>query len=333
MDTFIYLDQNALSDLRIRKRENQTDKSAERLYAALSEQGNGSSVVYSSTHLDEIRQIEIQEYIDEHIDLLGGLNAIYIEPLTAELNAKKPILVWEAYLENEKDNIKNGANESANIIDQLSRKFSGLDVESSFDELHTMLVDNVRDSITQIEKMLSEATEQEISSHQGRQMKLMLTQLKEQAKGLEASSPFEIEEGQELGPKPVQSHMEVEKLGLENLSPKNVIPAIDRLFATENPEYRWEDYFDNTVHNQIARCYTLMNWVGYYADDFTKVRKRGDRFRTSTNDLMHVRSAAGAAFLVSNDKAFIKKATACYAHLGVPTIVLTVDEIVKKLNL
>jgi len=333
MDTFIYLDQNALSDLRIRKRENQNDKSCERLYSALSEEGNGLSIVYSATHLDEIRQIGIQEYIDEHIDLLGSLNAIYIEPLTKELNAKKPLLVWEAYLENEKENIKNGANDAANIIDQLSRKFSGLDVESSFDVLHKMLVDNIRGSITEIERMLSEATEQEISSHQGQQMEIMLAQLKEQAKGLEASSPFEIAEGQELGPKPVQNHMAVAKSGLESLSPENVIPAIDRLFATENPEYRWEDYFDNTVHNQIARCYTLMNWVGYYADEFTKVRKRGDRFRASTNDLMHVSNAAGAVFLVSNDKAFIKKATVCYAHLGVPTRILTVEEIVKELNL
>jgi hypothetical protein len=56
MDTFIYLDQNALSDLRIRKREKQNDKSAERLYFALSEEGNGLSLVYLATHLNEIRQ-------------------------------------------------------------------------------------------------------------------------------------------------------------------------------------------------------------------------------------------------------------------------------------
>lgn len=46
MDTFIYLDQNAISDLRIREREKQNDKSAERLYSALSEEGNGLSIVY-----------------------------------------------------------------------------------------------------------------------------------------------------------------------------------------------------------------------------------------------------------------------------------------------
>lgn len=283
--------------------------------------------------MNEIRQIGIQEYIDEHIDLLGSIHAIYINPLTTELNAKKPLLVWEAYLKNEKENIKSGANDAANIIDQLSRKFSGLDVETSFDELHKMLVDNVRRSITEIERMLSETTEQEISSHQGQQMKIMLAQLKGQSKGLDASSPFEIEEGQELGPKPVQNHTAVAKLGLESLSPENVISAIDRLFTTENSEYRWKDYFDNTAHNQIAQCYTLMNWVGYYADYFTRVRKRGDRSRASTNDLMHVRNAAGATFLVSNDKAFIKKATACYAHLRVPTRVLTVEQIVNELNL
>lgn len=70
-----------------------------------------------------------------------------------------------------------------------------------------------------------------------------------------------------------------------------------------------------------------MNWVGYYADDFTSTKKKKDRFRASNNDLIHVRNIAGATMLISKDIAFIKKAKACYAHLGVNTVVVNADEV------
>lgn len=334
MTSYIYFDQNTLSDLRKRKRESLKSAHLDKLYAELVERSKHDiRVVYSATHLDEIRQIEYQEYIEEHVQLLCELEALYIEPLTTELNAKSPKLVWESYLKNEEENALNGANEGAEILDQLSRKFSGLGVGADFAQIHQALVDSVTTSVSDIEKMLSELSPEELNSHQGQQMNLMYQQLLKQAEGLANSSPINIREGEELGPKPLRSHDAVVGLNLDELEEHEVIPAIDKLFASENNDYRWEDYFDNTVHNQISRCYTLMNWVGYHPDDFTKVKKRGDRFRASSNDLMHARTSAGATYLVSNDNAFIKKARACYAHLNVPTVVLSLEEVVEELNL
>lgn len=57
-----------------------------------------------------------------------------------------------------------------------------------------------------------------------------------------------------------------------------------------------------------------MNWAGYFADDFDKVTKRGDRFNASNNDMQHAISALGVDFLISNDNAFLRKSEACYAY-------------------
>jgi len=333
MSTYIYLDQNVLSYLRPRKLDEQSDQQLEKLYSALIDKGKGLNVVYSATHLDEIRQINIPKYIDEHIDLLCSLNALYIEPVTTQLNAKNPQIVWRDYLENEAKNRVNGHNEGGNILDLLSRKFAGLEVGQDFDDLHCMWVENINKAVAEIKQMLEEGSPEQLASHQGQQMKQMYEELKKQAEGLKTFSLCNIGNEQELGPRSVRSHDDVIELDLENREPHEVIPTIDELFSAQNGEFKWENYFDDTVHNQIARCYTLMNWVGYHADDFTKVKKRGDRFKASTNDLMHVRNSAGASFLVSNDDAFLKKARACYAHLNVSTSVLYVEEFVKTLNL
>ena len=74
-----------------------------------------------------------------------------------------------------------------------------------------------------------------------------------------------------------------------------------------------------------------MNWVGYYADDFTKTNRKKNRFRASNNDLMHVRNAAGSTMLISRDRAFLKKAKACYAHLEISTVVANTDDVLNHL--
>ncbi|WP_029936048.1 hypothetical protein [Thiomicrospira pelophila] len=334
MTTYIYFDQNTLSDLRKRKRESLKSAHLDRLHSELVGRSNHDiRVLYSATHLDEIRQIDNQEYIEEHIQLLCELEALYIEPLTTELNAKSPKLVWKSYLMNEKENAPNGVNKSTEIVDQLLRKLSGLEVGSDFSQIHQKLLDSASTNVADIKKLLSELSPEELNSHHGQQMSLKYKQLFKQAELLAKSSPINITEEEKLGPKGFRKHNAVFELHLNELKQHDVIPAIDKLFASANGDYSYEDYFDNSIHNQISRYYTLMNWVGYHPDDFTKVKSGRDRFKASFNDLKHASSSVGASYLVSNDNAFIKKARACYAHLSVPTQVLSLEEAIEELNL
>ena len=69
MHTYIYLDQNTLSDLRERKRKGRNELCL--LYDFI--HNSKLDLLYSFTHLDEIRQIPKQEYIEEHIETLCDL--------------------------------------------------------------------------------------------------------------------------------------------------------------------------------------------------------------------------------------------------------------------
>ncbi|MCF6282077.1 MAG: hypothetical protein L3J28_07680 [Candidatus Polarisedimenticolaceae bacterium] len=329
MDRYVYLDQNILSDLRSRKLE-APDKSN---YARIKELclRDDVLVVYSDTHLDEINQITVQAYKDEHIVLLKELGATYIIPISTELSAKCPELVWEDYLGNIQDNERMGVNTVLELQDLINRKFAGLPVEQSFhelnDQLKNALTNMLENSVEQFERLDPE----DIKPDGEEIMKQTLAHVQSQINDISEMVAFEVPEDQQLGPAPLKELDRLQELDIENKPPNDVVPLLDELFSVENPDYSWSDYFDNTVHNQIARCYSLMNWAGYYSDDFTRTTNRGDRFRASNNDLMHVRNAAGATFLVSNDGAFIKKAEACYSHLKVPTVVCNGAQLIEYL--
>jgi hypothetical protein len=57
--------------------------------------------------------------------------------------------------------------------------------------------------------------------------------------------------------------------------------------------------------------------VGYFADDFTKVKENTDRFNASQNDMKHASYASMATFLISNDEKFREKTIVCYMFADV----------------
>lgn len=325
METYIYIDQNILSDLRERKLNESGDAELRMLKDLC--KNNGVRLIYSDTHLQEINQIPKEEYRLEHIELLSELHASYITPITRELNAKDAHLVWRDFLDNDSDNESLGINKVVTLNDKIHRKYSGLPIEESFKELNEQLKGALTDMLKSAEQELENFDPNELQSGGVEAIKVARAQMTEQLEAVAKMVSFEVENEQELGPKPLRDLGRLKALDLHNQSESEVINLIDELFAYENEGFNWSDYFDDTVHNQIARCYSLMNWVGYFADDFTKIKKNKDRFRASSNDLMHVRNAAGSTMLFSRDHAFLKKAKACYLHLKVRTIVANPDEI------
>ncbi|EGR1894289.1 Uncharacterised protein [Vibrio owensii] len=319
MSFLIYLDQNTLSNLRQRKLKESKNELFELLkYVLGTEQ---VTVVYSHVTLDEILQISRTEYQQEHLDVLIELQAKYIEPLNRSLSSQSPEVVWRAHIDNKQSNIDLGITNLMEVSQLSSRKLSGLPIDESFADINEKvkssldtLLSNCENQLASIDiESLDEPFKSYFSNMQGQ-----MDQLRVKAATLQAPA---IASDQQLGPQPFRDIPEVKALELKALNVDSVVSAIEATFKVENSNFNLADYFEDTPQTAVARAYSLMNWAGYYADDFTKSKKGKDRFNASHNDMQHAVSALGASFLISDDKNFVKKAKACYAYVGSSTVV------------
>src|SRR5690606_2304419 len=140
----------------------------------------------------------------------------------------------------------------------------------------------------------------------------------------------EIDSGQSLGPQSFREISEIKSLEIQSMDANHVVRAIESTFNLENSNFKLSDYFEETPQTDVARAYSLMNWAGYYADDFTKAKQGKDRFSASNNDMLHAVAACGVNFLISNDIKFRKKATACFAYINSSTIVCSPKEFIEN---
>lgn len=288
--------------------------------------GKSVEVLYTATHLREIQQIPHESYRQEHLDLLCGLGAAYLTPITNMLVRSHPKNVWNDFLENDSQNAISGTESLVEIQDLIHRKLSGLPVEQTFWELNAMLQTDLQIVLTDALDHLDSTLGSGIGEDQLESMKV---QMESQLSQLENMQGLDVPDDQELGPKPFRELDQIKEI--ENLPPERVIPSIEEIFRKENPDFHWSNYFEDTPENHIAVCYSLLNWAGYWADDFTSMKKGKDRFNASRNDLMHVQSGARCYLLVSNDVTFLKKADAIYKHLNIGTLPVRPGEALRYL--
>lgn len=336
----IYLDQNILSDLRIRKLR-EANYNNYLLFKNFLLQSN-IQVMYSHITLSEINQITNDRYKIEHIDVLEELNAKYIEPKSKKLSCKKPSQIWfdyEEYLKIENDILcfKN----LALTINNLSRKSSGLPNNNGFDEIGQSLENNIKDFSNTIinlldididENNLKEEYKGNIS-----QIKSCIEQMKRELPILLNQKLIYINtltkfDNFPLGPKPFKEYEPIKSINVSKLPSCEVVLAIEKI-CNKNYEFNWRESFEDSTENKIAMAYTLMNWAGYYPDDFDKIKKNTDRFRASNNDMQHAIFASKADYLISNDYAFRMKAIASYEYAGSNTNVLSIENFLKNCSI
>ncbi|WP_227876281.1 hypothetical protein [Photobacterium frigidiphilum] len=305
MSFLIYLDQNTLSDLRQRRIEESQNEQFRLLKHVLkSEQ---IVVVYSHVTLDEILQISKAEYRQEHIDTLAELDAKYIEPLPRTLSNQEPENVWYAHLENKQSNADLGITALMEVSQLSSRKISGLPIEESFSEINEKLKVNLGALISNCEAQLTSINVEKLDEPLKSYFVNMQSQLDElRVKSSSLQAP-EIDSEQQLGPQQFRDMPGIKALEVKNLEAEDVVHAIEATFNLENSSFNLADYFEDTPQTAVARAYSLMNWAGYHADDFTRTKKGKDRFNASNNDMQHAVSALGASFLISDDINFLKK--------------------------
>lgn len=337
MNKLIYLDQNILSDLRSRKLKETADN-----YFVLFKNfllKFNIQVVYSHITLAEINQISNDEYKKEHLDVLEELNAKYIEPKNKKISDKKPSQIWIDYVEYL--NIENdilGFKNLALTLDNLSRKSSGLPNNNSFEKIGESLEDSIKNLSNKIINLLDididESNLKEEYKGNISQIKSYMEQMKKDLpillnKRLESINKLAKFDSIPLGPKPFREYEPIKSLNISELPSCEVVLAIEKI-CNKNNEFNWRDSFEDSIENGISMAYTLMNWAGYYPDDFDKIKKNTDRFRASNNDMQHAILASNTSFLISNDYAFCMKAIASYEYSGVNTIVCSVETFLEK---
>jgi hypothetical protein len=297
-------------------------------------------IVYSHIILAEINQIPIDKYKIEHIELLEELNAKYIEPKSKKLRNDRPTQVWTNYIENlnSEDDILGLKNISLNI-DNFSRKASGLPIENSFKEIGESL-ENSQENLTKtiidlLNIDFNEDNLKEPFKGNAKQVKCLIEQMKKDLPEIlnnrqPVANEFNKLDNLPLGPKPFREYRPIKDLKISGLASSEVVLAIENVFNKENPTSSWRNNSNDTLENKIAIAYSLMNWAGYYPDDFDKIKKGKDRFRASNNDMQHAVMASKITFLISNDYLFRMKTIASYEYAGSPTIVCSAQSFLEE---
>lgn len=331
----IYLDQNVLSNLRERKINMDNNQLFRKLKNIL--KSDKSFVIYSYVTLIEILQIREEEYRKEHIELLEEMNAIYIEPKSRVLRETRPFQIWQEFLENEEENAQLGIDKLIPTMFLSQRKIAGLPIAESFVEINDKLKQELsnlmlgsRNNILQLDLDKELEGIDESVSTSIKQYLLLADKMVDFY--LEQISKIEIPDIDEsnLGVQPFRTSPDIKSLDVEKIPPEYVVRVIENIFNKDNKDFKLSDYVEETIQNRISYAYELMNWVGYHADDFTKIKKGKDRFNASKNDMMHVVSAVGSSFLISGDIPFLKKAYASYCFVNSETIVCTPEELVNN---
>lgn len=321
---YVYLDQNVLSDMRERVLSESHDEDLRALKTLCTPRG--VEVLYTATHLGEVQQIPHEKFRLEHIRLLNGLRAAYLTPVTNMLVRNHPKKVWDDFVENEFQNAAAGIDSVMEAQDLINRKLCGLPVDQTFSDLNSRLRASLRlmleDSLAQIENVSATELDKD-------QIESVKIQISDQLSGLENLPGLDVPDDQELGPRPFRQLEKIKEI--EKCPADQVIGLIEELFRESNPDFHWSSYIDDTPENKIAVYYSLLNWAGYCADDFTSMKKGKDRFNASNKDLAHVQSGARCSFLISQDVAFLKKADAIYKHLNIGTLPLAPGEAIKHL--
>jgi len=326
MSTVIYFDQNALSDLRKRKREDKEEFNS--IYNVIVDRK--LRVLYSYTHLDEIRNISVEKYRDEHIEMLQELKARYIKPLNSGIDIRTAWTIWHAYIDNKAENAIDGGAEAEILLEKLNKKISGLPVEESFFDIYKGLKNSILRSAMEMEEILLSMTHEELAFNgiSANEVKAQILGLKKQALKM---APLIIPENEELGPKVFRNWLQSQGKCMSHVPSDEIIEEIGKLFIdASGRSIEQEQIYDETDLSKVAKAYSLMNWAGYYPDDFTSLKKGKDRFKASEYDMNHVAHAIPCDYLVSSDVKFSKKAKACYSHMGVKTKVVTPVEFIEN---
>lgn len=294
-------------------------------------------VIYSKITIDEIGQIldkaqdKGPQYFYEHYSLLEQLEAKFIDPSSKKLINEKAHKVALNYLKGVRSSYNTPYPHFLNTLDEFSRKISGLPIEKSLSDISKNMInatnDIANDSISQINYLNKDDYEEPMKSIIATMKKNIPKLIKE---SLPTTNPFDDVENITFGTKAFREHELTKKVMDSNPSPNELVIELKKRWKKEESISNLNAFIKYPVESKIFYAYTQLNWLGYFADDFTKVKKNTDRFNASQNDMKHASYASIATFLISNDQKFREKTIICYMFADVKTIVCSVETYLEK---
>lgn len=296
---------------------------------------NDYQVVYSDETLKEIRRSKGFE--ENFLNVLKNLKANYLklvveQPLfivtdKATISVRDPFDVYKEYCENSNDSV-----DMENAMQQWLFKYSGGRKGDSLSDIHNEQIaafSGLMDSLMENSDELPEDVQRQLKVYTNE----MITQYKAILEKTEGMMLENIEDDKNWdGIKDFRSQVGVGPKQLNNIEPPNVLVKIfDKLRAlptyspsnididdffqlNKNPINPEQPYFK---HQKVTGIYNMLNTLGYYPD--SKVHKER-RFIAAISDNSHASIASFCSFLLSNDKNFIKKVSAAYEYLEIPTL-------------
>lgn len=294
-------------------------------------------VIYSETTINEIGQIldkaqdKGAEYFYEHYYVLEQLKAKFIDPSNKKLINEKASEVALNYLKGVRNSYNTPYPHFLNTLEEYSRKISGLPIEKSLSDITKNMINDTNnianDSISQLNNLNENDFEEPMKSIIAAMKKDIPELIK---KSLPSTTPFVDVENITFGTKAYREHELTKKVMDSNPSPNDLVIELKKRWKEENSFLNLNAFIKNQEEIKIFYAYTQLNWLGYFADDFTKVKKYRDRFNASQNDMKHASYASMATFLISNDEKFREKTIICYMFADVKTIVCSVETYLEK---
>ncbi|MDO5770057.1 MAG: hypothetical protein Q4P13_11170 [Psychrobacter sp.] len=305
----VYLDQNVLTELRIKK-----IFSGDYMYVQLLKlfMSGSYSLIYSDVTLEEIYKIDNELYIKEHLSLLKFLRAVYWNNIfiPQEHDVES---IYKIFVKSRKDKNSQNLNNSA---EKFIKRMNGIDIGITTKET--------------FEQMLEEAVKIPFSY-----LKDKVPQFGKVSKPIERTvinftrNYFSSISNELIDFNPVEFRkcMGIDNDRLNEIEPEKVMLEIIKNFYNYDPNLiNIFQLNGREIETKIEFLFLLLNWVGYYSDKFQNDSSKKGFHSASMRDAKHAGTAWHFDYLISSDFKFRKKTKACYSFIGSETQVLSIEE-------
>ena len=304
----IYLDQNVLTELRINKLYTSDSKLIQLLKLLTS---NEYTIVYSHTTLLEIYNIGNKAYIDEHLETLRLLNAVYWNKLFTP-NEHNVYVIYRNFVkvhEGKFSRVLYASNE------KFIKRINGIDIGIT-----------TKDSFN---SMLGEAVSIPFSYLDDKIPILRKANRYFSKKAVDLTINYFSSISNELPDFDPVTFRECIKIDTEIklIEPEEAMFFIIKALCDYDPHFINIFKFDKgNIETKIEFFFNFLNWIGYYSDKFQNDTNKKGFHAASMRDAAHAGTAWHFDYLLSDDYKFRQKAKACYAFVGSTTKVLSIDE-------
>lgn len=307
----VYLDQNVLTELRIRKIKVNNPQFSQLLKILLLD---NYTIVYSKISLTEIYNIENKVYILEHLELLKVLKAVYWNSIFMP----KSHDIYEIYEDfvkvQENKSFKSIRNSAEAFIKRANGINTGLTSKESFNKMLTESISApflyISEKIPLIKKPNTYLSK--------KLTKVILSKLSYISDGLSDLNPLEF-----------RDVIKTEE-DIESIDPDVVMEVIIEQLCNYDPNFI--NLFNintkdaQSIEAKIEFVFNFLNWIGYYPDKFQNDTNKKGFHAASMRDVSHAGTAWHFDYIISSDFKFRQKTKACYAFIGSKTKILSVEE-------